>query len=89
MYKLFVFRKNQTYNIYTDLVMYCVVYYKNQTKYSNLKNLSELNIDRIQLAKEKCMRIGGAYSHEEQCSMIPLLVNHEIHGVHLESCYKP
>ena len=47
--------------------MYCVVYHKNQTKYSNLKNLSELNMDRIQLAKEKRMRIGGAYSHEEQC----------------------
>ena len=34
------------------------------------------------------MRIGGAYSPEEQCSMIPLLVNHEIHGIHLEPCYK-
>ena len=55
------------HDIFTDLVMYCVVHYKNQTKYSNLKNLSELNIDRIQLAKEKRMRIGGAYSHEEQC----------------------
>ena len=34
------------------------------------------------------MRIGGAYSHEEQCSMITLLVNHEIHGNQLEPCYK-
>ena len=68
--------------------MYCVVHCKNQTKYSNLKNLSELNNERIQLAKEKRMRTGGAYSHEEQCSMIPLLVNHEIHGIHLEPCYK-
>ena len=49
---------------------------------------SSLNIERIQLAKEKRMRNGGAYSHEEQCSMIPLLVNHEIHGIHLEPCYK-
>ena len=49
---------------------------------------SSLNIERIQLAKEKRMRIGGAYSHEEQCSMIPLLVNHEIHRIHLETCYK-
>ena len=51
--------------------MYDVVHYKNQTKYSNLKNLSELNIERFQLAKEKHMSIGGAHSHEEQCSMIP------------------
>ena len=49
---------------------------------------SSLNIERIQLAKEKRMRNGGAYSHEEQCSMIPLLVNHEIHRIHLETCYK-
>ena len=34
------------------------------------------------------MGIGGEYSHEEQCSMIPLSVNHEIHGIHLEPCYK-
>ena len=76
------------HDIFTDLVMYCVVHYKNQTKYSNLKNLSELNRERIQLANEKRARIGGAYSHEEQYSMIPLLVNPEIHGIHLESCYK-
>ena len=49
---------------------------------------SSLNIERIQLAKEKRMRIGGTNSHEEQCSLIPLLVNHEIHGIHLEPCYK-
>ena len=68
--------------------MYCVVHYKNQTNYSNLKNLSELNTEKIQLAKGKRMRIGGAYSHEQQCSMIPLLVNHEVHGIYLEPCYK-
>ena len=34
------------------------------------------------------MRIGGVYSHEEQCGMIPLLLNHEIHGIHLELCFK-
>ena len=68
--------------------MYCVVHYKKQTNYSNLKNLSELNTEKIQLAKGKRMRIGGAYSHEQQCSMIPLLVNHEVHGIHLEPCHK-
>ena len=67
--------------------MYCIAHYKNQTKYSNLKNLSELNIERIQLAKEKRMRIGGTYSHEAQCS-ISFLANHEIHGIHLEPSYK-
>ena len=34
------------------------------------------------------MRTGGVYSQEEQCSTIPLLVNHENHGIHLEPCYK-
>ena len=32
------------------------------------------------------MRISGAYSHEKQCSMIALLVNQKIHGIHLEPC---
>ena len=65
-----------------------MVHYKSQTKYSKLKNLSELNIERTQLAKEKNMRISSAYSHEKQCSMTPLLVNQKIHGIHLEPCYK-
>ena len=44
------------------------MHYDNQTKYSALKSLSEINIERIEQAREKRLKIGGINSHGEQCN---------------------
>ena len=69
-------------------IMYCIVHYKNQSAYSTLKILSDTNITRIQEARLKRLEIGGSYRHEDQCQLIPEQINLELHGVHLELCYK-
>lgn len=64
------------------------MHYENQTKYSVMKSLTERNLERIKQAKEKRIEIGGLISHKEQCDKIPVDINVETHGVHLEPCYK-
>ena len=66
--------------------MECIVHYDN-LNYSVLKKLSDTNIERINLAKEKRLKLGGAH-HHNQCDQIPSVLNSESHGVHLEPCYK-
>ena len=66
--------------------MECIVHYDN-LNYSFLKKLSDTNIERINLAKEKRLQLGGAH-HHNQCDQVPSVLNPEIHGVHLEPCYK-
>ena len=68
--------------------MQCIVHYHNQSSYSALKSLSEINIRRIEEAKIKRIEIGGAYEHAEQCIMVPETIDIELHGIHLEPCYK-
>ena len=69
------------------MTLVCVIHYKNQAKYSNIKTLSGDNIQRIFAAKQLREKIGGDNLHAEQCSGIPDSFN-ESHGIHLEPCYK-
>ena len=66
----------------------CIVHYRHEAKYSNLKKLSSTNKDRIKEAKSKRERFSGALHHKEQCEQIPSEFVDESHGVHLEPCYK-
>ena len=68
--------------------MECVVHYKNQSSYSNLKKLTDTNIKRINEAKEKRLKIGGVHAHEEQTKNLPKIIDANKHGIHLEPCYK-
>ena len=45
--------------------MECVVHYKNQSAYSELKKLTEINIKRIQEAKVKRLKVGGVHVHAD------------------------
>ena len=65
----------------------CIVHYKSQS-YSKIKDLSEVNITRIMDAKVKRESLGGDNLHAEQTSKIPEEINTDIHGIHMESCYK-
>ena len=66
----------------------CIVHYADQTSYHNIKKLSQTNIDKIRKTKIKREEIGGDHLHENQISQIPNNIDLEIHGVHLEPCYK-
>ena len=65
----------------------CVVHYPNQQKYSNIKDISDINKEKITAAKEKRSRIGGDHLHKKQCDTIPNEFL-DVHGVHLDPCYK-
>ena len=67
--------------------MECIVHYGNQRHYSVLKKLSAINSEQINLAREKRLQIGSAQNNN-QCDQIPSIRDPEIHGIHLEPCYK-
>ena len=67
--------------------MECIAHYGNQSHYSVLKKLSAINIERINLTREKRLQIGDAHNHN-QCDHIPSIIDPEIHGIHLDPCYK-
>ena len=67
----------------------CIVHYPiKDCLYSSIKDLSEINKEKIYAAKATRLRLGGKNLHEEQCSSIPDEVDPNRHGVHLEPCYK-
>jgi len=66
--------------------MKCIIHYENQSKYSRLKHLSEINIERINQARDVRQKIGGVHRHS-QIETIPDAIDHEKHGVHLNPCY--
>jgi len=68
--------------------MECIVHYKKQSNYSQLKRLTEVNIQRIREAKVKRLKIGGAHTHDEQTNLIPDIIDSNKHGIHLDPCYK-
>lgn len=70
------------------LSLECIVHYPNQRQYSDVKELSDINKEKITKAKVKRMREGGSHLHFEQCSKIPETFVEGFHGIHLEPCYK-
>ena len=69
------------------MAMKCAIHYKNQSKYSKLKGLSEINKKQIFEAKDLRCTLGGDNFHEEQCDAIQEKFDESLHGIHLE-CYK-
>ena len=65
--------------------MECTVHYTNQKSYSKIKKLSDTNLEKINQAKLKRLKLGGANAHEEQVDSIPV-INPDIHEVHLDPC---
>lgn len=67
--------------------MDCIVHYPNLKSYSKIKKLTQINIEKIKLAKEKRQQVGGVHYHS-QVDIIPEEIDPEKHGIHLEPCYK-
>ena len=65
--------------------MECIVHYPNLMTYIE-NEISENNIERIQLAKEKRLRIGGRNQHP-QCDQIPDVISKTKHKFHSD-CYE-
>ena len=68
--------------------MECIVHYTNQKSYSKIKKLGDTNVEKINQAKLKRLKLGGANAHKEQVDNIPDVINLDIQGVHLDPCYK-
>ena len=66
----------------------CIVHYPEQNSYQNIKKLSDASLHNINQSKIKREEIGGLHLHYEQIQQIPENINFELHGVHLEPCYK-
>jgi hypothetical protein len=67
----------------------CIIHYDiKDTKYSNIKEISSVNKEKIYSAK--CIResLGGKNHHADQCQIIPEEIDPVQHGIHLVPCYK-
>ena len=53
-----------------------------------MKKLNDTNLEKINQAKHKRLKFSKANAHKEQVDSIPHVINPDIHGVHLDSCYK-
>ena len=71
------------------MTLKCVVHYKKCDRYSTIRTLTEQNKKRILQAKEIRESLATANTHhKEQCDSVPDVYNDEIHGIHLDPCYK-
>ena len=67
---------------------FCIVHYEGHRHYEAIKDISQVNEQRIRLAKKERETVGGANYHITQCQLIPEVIDNERHGIHLEPCYK-
>ena len=65
--------------------MDCIVHYSNLKSCGKTKKLTEINIEKINLAKEKRQQVDGVHYHS-QVDNIPVEIDLEKHGIHLEPC---
>ncbi|XP_066933544.1 uncharacterized protein [Clytia hemisphaerica] len=68
--------------------MNCIIHYENRNNYSTIKKLSQRNIERILEAKEKRTKLAGDFEHKDQIRQIPDEIDENLHGIHLNPCYK-
>ena len=67
----------------------CIIHYEYENKTcSKIKHIFDVNWKRINAAKEIRISKGGSNHHKEQCDLVPDSIDPEIHGIHMEPCYK-
>jgi hypothetical protein len=66
----------------------CIVHYKGYETYSELKDVSEINKERLINAKTYRTTLDGDNRHKEQCDAIPTIIDHSKHAIHSVPCYK-
>ena len=74
---------------YSSQIKFCIIHYKNKSSYNPLKDVNELNKDRIRQAKsEHEKQPPSSNKHYEQCKSIPKTIDNNVHGIHNDPCYK-
>ena len=63
------------------------IHYEGFDVYSNIKEISENNEQRIQAPKLAREQLGGVNFHQKQCKGIPDTIDRN-HGIHMTPCYK-
>ena len=66
----------------------CIIYCDGHEKYSKIKDLSAINVERIRKKKTIPETFNDKNYHKKQCNTIPATINHKVHGVHVAPCYK-
>ena len=68
----------------------CIMHYpnKDESNYTDIKEISTINKERIRLAKPERETYTDKNFHREQCASIPNEINRDKHGTYLELCYK-
>ena len=56
---------------------------KDESKYTDIKEISAINKKWIRLAKSERETYTDETYHREQCASIPNQINHDRHGIHL------
>ena len=68
---------------------FCIIHIEGRSKYSNLKDVNEQNEIRIRQAIEEHEKQGRKVSRfYEQCTSVPEIIDKNIHGIHIDPCYK-
>eukprot|EP00794_Sanderia_malayensis_P019309 gene19309-21233_t len=67
----------------------CIVHFSiNDSKYTRIKTISDINKEKIYAAKALKQELGGANHHKEQCESVPDEIDYGKTGIYLEPCYK-
>ena len=66
----------------------CIVHYAGYESYTKLKCISAVNESKIREANALRYQVGGENHHKQQCDLVPEVIDHFKHGIHLEPCYK-
>lgn len=66
----------------------CIIHYANQDTFSDIKEISASNEERIRLAKSAREKCNDENYHIEQCESIPEQIDKTLHGIHSTPCYK-
>ena len=74
-----------TFSLYIDMDQRkCIVHYDiKNTKYSDIKEISSVNMEKIYWAKSICESLGGKNHYTDQCQLIPEEFDPVEHGIHL------
>ena len=66
----------------------CIIHYELKDKtYSDIKEVSDVNWEKIKQAKEIRISKGGVNHHKQQCDLVPDVLDPELHGIHNRPCY--
>ena len=69
-----------------EMSKHCIVHYSGYDSYSKIKDVSEINHQRLRETKALREQLKDNNYHKEQYKSI--LIDNSIHGIHQDPCYK-